>query len=357
MNVIFSIFDFGWNGTTIPTTYILTIPTMTTTTISYRTQIEDKRKRVYLRKCAPDREIRVEDLFIGATLVVYSRQLTLTGYADENTAIAMANRRESGTIIVKPSDVCRVGRVLAAVQEEGMQVVDFRTVDFGARAKEELTTALPRDSAELLAGTSCAIQVMGKDANAVLERMFSDVDLVRSMDAEHARALAELASTQPSSTKSSARSSLVVVKPSGMEHLGKIVDVIVEKKGFTLVQAKTMVLTRAEAESFYAVYVDVLDKEEVKLMVDELSSGGCVALHLSAPEDRSASIVDELRDVVGPRDPEVAKALRPESLRALFGVDKQRNAAHCTDLADDGSLEVEFFFHLPRKHAPIEVAA
>ena len=69
------------------------------------------------------------------------------------------------------------------------------------------------------------------------------------------------------------------------------------------------------------------------------------------------SIVDELRDVVGPRDPEVAKALRPESLRALFGVDKQRNAAHCTDLADDGSLEVEFFFHLPRKHAPIEVAA
>lgn len=33
-----------------------------------------------------------------------------------------------------------------------------------------------------------------------------------------------------------------------------------------------------EVEVFYVVYVDVLDKEEVKMMIDELSCGVCVVL-------------------------------------------------------------------------------
>jgi nucleoside-diphosphate kinase len=32
--------------------------------------------------------------------------------------------------------------------------------------------------------------------------------------------------------------------------------------------------------------------------------------------------------------------LRPRTLRALFGVDKVQNAVHCTDLPEDGLLEV-----------------
>lgn len=37
---------------------------------------------------------------------------------------------------------------------------------------------------------------------------------------------------------------------------------------------------------------------------------------------------------------EIARHLRPRTLRALFGVDKVRNAVHCTDLPEDGLLEV-----------------
>lgn len=40
---------------------------------------------------------------------------------------------------------------------------------------------------------------------------------------------------------------------------------------------------------------------------------------------------------------EVAKHLRPHTLRAKFGVDKVRNAVHCTDLPDDASLEVSLY--------------
>ena len=37
---------------------------------------------------------------------------------------------------------------------------------------------------------------------------------------------------------------------------------------------------------------------------------------------------------------EIARSLRPQTLRALFGLDKIRNAVHCTDLPEDAILEV-----------------
>ena len=37
---------------------------------------------------------------------------------------------------------------------------------------------------------------------------------------------------------------------------------------------------------------------------------------------------------------EIARHLRPRTIRAKFGKDKIKNAVHCTDLPDDGMLEV-----------------
>ena len=47
---------------------------------------------------------------------------------------------------------------------------------------------------------------------------------------------------------------------------------------------------------------------------------------------------------------EIARTIRPESLRARFGEDKQFNAVHCVDLPEDGPLEVDFFFNLSHRH-------
>ena len=45
-------------------------------------------------------------------------------------------------------------------------------------------------------------------------------------------------------------------------------------------------------------------------------------------------------------DPEIAKSLRPNTIRAKFGHSKEINAVHCTDLPEDGQLEVEYFFSI-----------
>ncbi len=46
----------------------------------------------------------------------------------------------------------------------------------------------------------------------------------------------------------------------------------------------------------------------------------------------------------GPLDPELGRVLRPNSLRARFGLDSVRNGVHVTDLQEDGALETSYFF-------------
>lgn len=70
-------------------------------------------------------------------------------------------------------------------------------------------------------------------------------------------------------------------------------------------------------------------------MVDQLFSGPCVAI-----EVRAEKAVSAFRELCGPSDPAVAKHIRPDTLRAKFGTDRLKNAVHCTDLAEDGTLEV-----------------
>ncbi len=50
------------------------------------------------------------------------------------------------------------------------------------------------------------------------------------------------------------------------------------------------------------------------------------------------------RELCGAHDPEIASHLQPDSLRARFGKTKVNNAVHCTDLPEDGPLEVDYFF-------------
>jgi hypothetical protein len=44
----------------------------------------------------------------------------------------------------------------------------------------------------------------------------------------------------------------------------------------------------------------------------------------------------------------LAQLIRANSLRAKFGTDKVKNAVHCTDLVEDGVLEVILCLNLER---------
>lgn len=92
----------------------------------------------------------------------------------------------------------------------------------------------------------------------------------------------------------------------------------------------------AVAEQFYEVYKFL---PESKRMIDHLASGPCIALEI-----RQQNAVEQFRTFCGPYDPQIGKKLESNTLRAKYGLDRVQNAVHCTDLAEDGPLEVNFVF-------------
>jgi hypothetical protein len=86
------------------------------------------------------------------------------------------------------------------------------------------------------------------------------------------------------------------------------------------------------------VYKGVVAPGEFNAMVDELTSGPCIAIEVAAPAG-GADAHAGWRALCGPPDPELARLLRPCSLRAQFGASRVRNGVHCTDLAEDAALE------------------
>lgn len=68
-------------------------------------------------------------------------------------------------------------------------------------------------------------------------------------------------------------------------------------------------------------------------MADELASGVAIAVVVDVN-------VSKLREFCGPYDPDVAKIIYPETLRAKYGKTIVKNAVHCTDI--DAKYETEF---------------
>jgi len=66
------------------------------------------------------------------------------------------------------------------------------------------------------------------------------------------------------------------------------------------------------------VYKGVLP--EYSALVEHLTIGPCIAL-----EVRQDDVVTKFRELCGPHDPELAKTLRPKTIRACFGTDRVKN--------------------------------
>eukprot|EP00922_Rhytidocystis_sp_ex-Travisia-forbesii_P040125 GHVS01059678.1.p1 GENE.GHVS01059678.1~~GHVS01059678.1.p1 ORF type:complete len:257 (+),score=19.82 GHVS01059678.1:425-1195(+) len=129
-----------------------------------------------------------------------------------------------------------------------------------------------------------------------------------------------------------------VIRPHALKNAGLIVDQICES-GFSINSIQLFRLDSAEAEHFLEVYKTLVPG--YSQMVDELCSGSCIALEICSSRDDT---VEAFRELCGPIDPEIAKHLRPKSIRAIHGETRVQNAIHCTDLPEDGKLEVEYFF-------------
>lgn len=138
--------------------------------------------------------------------------------------------------------------------------------------------------------------------------------------------------------------SLCLVKPHVMRsyRTGDVLQAI-NDGGFDIFAMFSVHLTIPMAEELFDAYRGVVP--DYAAMIDTMCSSPVLALAITVPGcDDYCDVVTRFRDFAGPVNPALAKVLRPDSLRSLFGENQLLNAVHCTDLPEDGEMECRYFF-------------
>ncbi|XP_066521683.1 nucleoside diphosphate kinase 7 isoform X2 [Hoplias malabaricus] len=333
-----------------------------------------KNQRTFLRRTKYD-ELHPEDLFVGNRVNVFSRQLNLIDYGDQYTANKLGSKKERTLAMIKPDAVTKVGKIIQMIYEVGLIVTKAKMTKLtGKQAAdfymEHQSKSFFNNLVQFVSsGPVIVMELMGDEAVSMWRKVLGPTDSsVARKDAPEslraqfgtdgtknaghgsdslASAARELefffpstAGHGPSNTAKYSDCTCCIIKPHAISEAltGRILNSITEA-GFDISALQMFSLDRANAEEFLEVYKGVVT--EYTSMVAELCSGPCMALeihHIDAPR--------EFRAFCGPADPEIAKHLRPNTLRALYGKNKVQNAVHCTDLPEDGLLEVQYFFKI-----------
>jgi nucleoside-diphosphate kinase len=74
-------------------------------------------------------------------------------------------------------------------------------------------------------------------------------------------------------------------------------------------------------------------------LVEFMCSGPVVAMVLEGE-----NAISKVRELIGPTDSEEARKVAPNSIRALFGTDKGKNAIHASDSKESAFYEIPYIF-------------
>jgi nucleoside-diphosphate kinase len=131
-----------------------------------------------------------------------------------------------------------------------------------------------------------------------------------------------------------AERTLAILKPDCVRKKlqGEILSRI-QKAGFKILGIKQVRLTRETAGGFYAVHKG---KPFYDGLVEFMSSGPCVPIALE-----KENAVNDFRKLIGATDPKDAE---PGTIRKLFADNKGENIVHGSDSAENGRMEIAFFF-------------
>jgi nucleoside diphosphate kinase len=129
---------------------------------------------------------------------------------------------------------------------------------------------------------------------------------------------------------------LLIVKPDAVSggHTGDVIS-LVEKDRFTLLDMKMLTLDREDAARLYAPH---RGKPFYDSLIEFMTSGPVVVCVLERD-----NAVTRLRELLGDTD---SRKAAPGTVRALYGTDNQKNAAHGSDSADSFERECAIFFSL-----------
>lgn len=331
-----------------------------------------KNKRIFLKRTAY-KGVALEELNVGSIVTVYSRQLKVNEYADEYTRSAFEAANERTFAMIKPDAYLNIGKILSMIYQAGFKIhrmkmsrfnEDTAGVFYGEHKGKHFYPGL----VDFVTSDVCVgMELVRHDAILAWRELLGPTNTQRAQEEapDSIRALFGTDGTRNAchgsdSPASAARElgiffgdhnimpstslqnncTCAVIKPHAVKahHAGDIIQQILEE-GFEISALEIFNLDTPTAEEFLEVYKGVLP--EFQSIVEEITTGQCIVMEI-----RQEDVVEAFRKLCGPHDPEIAKSLRPNTIRARFGIDRTFNAIQCTDLEEDGVPECEYFFNL-----------
>ncbi|KAI3388855.1 hypothetical protein SNEBB_005844 [Seison nebaliae] len=318
--------------------------------------------RQFLRRMKHE-AVEVNDLNIGSSINVNGRLLNIVDYGNEYTRSKRTAQSERTVGIIRGELLKHLGDITHIISRSQLKLVHIRSIVPSiedVRLMLNILEANDQYSPTDLAGTTLILLEMvglqaveqwqlissNEDADVTIEKKFGSKTTLASKTEMMTEKLSNIFFS--TSNKSIGRSNaiftddvtLTIIKPHAVKSdLTSSIIQRIEEEGFDIIAVHSFVLQMKDAEEFFEIYKGVLS--DYPKMVNELCNGPCIALELQGKEAQK-----HFRNFCGPFDPEIGRTLRPKTLRAQFGIDKVRNAIHCTDLPEDSLLEIEYFFKI-----------
>jgi nucleoside diphosphate kinase len=129
---------------------------------------------------------------------------------------------------------------------------------------------------------------------------------------------------------------LIMIKPDAVSKAAEIEDIIL-RSGFTILNKRWVHLSPEQCSEFY---IEHSSKIFFPSLVAFMSSDTIIAMELARE-----NAIQVWRELIGPTDTKKARETQPDSIRALFGTDSQKNAVHGSDSQASAEREIRFFFN------------
>lgn len=344
-------------------------------------ELFDLRTRKIFLKRTTCKGIQAKDFYIGAVVTIFSRSMKITGYADLYTKNILERQLERTLVLLKPDVVEKMGEILKIIADNDFHIANMKMVQLTA---DQVAECYPiKDVVDkmsiinhLTSGPVVALELLGENSIARWHELAGPEDSERARstaasslrarygrdetrNAVHVSENAEAAARElqyffpdakskcqkgPRHTALLQNCTCCIVKPHAVQAklVGGIIDDI-QAAGYVISAMQQFCVNSFISSEFLEIYKGVLP--EYNAMVAELQSGPCVVMEVTR-KDEGPNIVTDFRHLCGPMDPDIARQIRPDTLRAKYGRTKVQNAVHCSDLPEDGVLEVEYFFKI-----------
>ena len=127
---------------------------------------------------------------------------------------------------------------------------------------------------------------------------------------------------------------LSIIKPDAVErNIDNKIKTFFEKNNLKILKSKKVKISKEEASEFYKVHQT---KPFYNDLCNYLSSGPIVVMILEGE-----NAVSKTRQLMGATDPSKANE---GTLRKMYGLSIDKNSVHGSDSAENGKIEIDFFF-------------